>query len=102
MTVVDVHTHFIPLEIVELAASGNGPAGLDVGESSGGDPLLVHDNGLRYPVLPAFHDPAAKLEQMDRDGIDVSVISLTPSLFFFWADPEETVRLHRVANDAAA
>jgi aminocarboxymuconate-semialdehyde decarboxylase len=102
MPVVDVHTHFIPMEIVELVASGGGPPGLDASESASGDPLLIHDNGLRYPVMPAFHDSAAKLEQMDRDGIDVSIVSLSPSLFMFWADPAETVRLHRVANDAAA
>jgi len=39
---------------------------------------------------------------MDRDGIDVSVISLSPSLFLYWADPGETARVHRVVNDAAA
>jgi aminocarboxymuconate-semialdehyde decarboxylase len=102
MPVVDTHTHFIPMELVELLRRGEGPPDLSLVERGAEDPLIVHDNGLRYPVFPLFHDPQAKLEQMDRDGIDHSVISLSPSLFLYWADPADTARVHRVINDAAA
>lgn len=102
MPVVDTHTHFIPIELVELLRRGEGPPDLSLEERDGEDPLIAHDNGLRYPVFPLFHDPAAKLEQMDRDGIDVSLVSLTPSLFLYWADARDTARVHRLINDAAA
>ena len=102
MQIVDSHTHFLPMELVELLRRGEGPPDLSLSERGGEDPLIVHDNGLRYPVFPLFHDAGAKLEQMDRDGIDVSLISLTPSLFLYWAEPSETARVHRVINDAAA
>lgn len=102
MRIVDSHTHFIPIEVVELVRRGEGPPDVSVDERNGEDPLIVHDNGLRYPVFPLFHDPAAKLEQMDRDGIDVSLISLSPSLFLYWAEPAETTRVHRLINDAAS
>jgi aminocarboxymuconate-semialdehyde decarboxylase len=102
MTIVDTHTHFIPFELVELLRRGEGPPDLSLEERDGADPLIVHENGLRYPVFPLFHDADAKLEQMDRDGIDVSVISMTSSLFLYWADPAETARVHRAINDAAA
>src|SRR5579864_4370755 len=100
--VVDTHTHFIPMELVELVRRGDGPPDLSLSERDGEDPLIVHDNGLRYPVFPLFHDAEAKLEQMDRDGIDVALISLTPSLLLYWADPAETARVHRFINDAGA
>lgn len=102
MPIVDTHTHFIPMDFVELLRRGEGPPDLSLAESEGKDPLIVHDNGLRYPVFPLFHDAGAKLEQMDRDGIDVSVISLSPSLLLYWADPAETARVHRFINDAGA
>jgi aminocarboxymuconate-semialdehyde decarboxylase len=102
MQIVDTHTHFIPMEVVELLRHGEGPPDLSLAESDGGVPLIVHENGLRYPVFPLFHDAGAKLEQMDRDGIDVSLISLSPSLFLYWADPRDTARVHRVINDAGA
>lgn len=102
MLIVDTHTHFIPTELVQLLRRGEGPSDLGLVERDGEDPLIVHANGLRYPVFPLFHDAQAKLEQMDRDGIDISVMSLTPSLFLYWAEPAETVRAHRMINDAAA
>ena len=102
MKIVDTHTHFVPLELVELVRSGQGPPDVSLGERDDGDPLIVHDNGLRYPVFPLFHDAEAKLHQMDRDGIDVALISLTPSLLLYWTDPGETARVHRIINDAGA
>jgi aminocarboxymuconate-semialdehyde decarboxylase len=102
VTVVDAHTHFIPLEFVDFLRSGKGPADVTVIEREGRDPLISHSNGLAYPVFPLFHDAGAKLEQMDRDGIDVSLCSIVPSLFLYDADPADTQRAHRVINDAGA
>jgi aminocarboxymuconate-semialdehyde decarboxylase len=100
--VVDVHTHTIPWPLVELIAGGDGPEGVGVEWQGDDDPLIVHDDGLRYPVPPVFHDVAAKLEQMDRDGIDVSVVSLSATLFLYGIDPAQTARMCRVVNDGAA
>jgi aminocarboxymuconate-semialdehyde decarboxylase len=102
MPVVDTHTHFIPLELVDLVRRGDGPPDLSLEERDGQDPLITHENGLRYPVFPLFHDADAKLEQMERDGIDVALISLTPSLLLYWTPPAETLRVHRFINDAGA
>jgi aminocarboxymuconate-semialdehyde decarboxylase len=102
VTVVDAHTHFIPLEFVDFLRSGEGPPDVKVVERQGKDPLIEHANGLAYPVFPLFHDAGAKLEQMDGDGIDVSLCSIVPSLFLYDADPAHTVRAHRVINDAGA
>lgn len=102
MPVVDSHTHFIPVEFLEFLRSGGGPDGLDVVDRDGRDPLIVHANGLTYPVFPVFHDVGAKLEQMDSDGIDISLCSISPSLFLYELDPDDTLRAHRVINDAGA
>jgi aminocarboxymuconate-semialdehyde decarboxylase len=102
VTVVDAHTHFIPLEFVDYLRSGSGPGSVTVVDREDRDPLISHSNGLAYPVFPLFHDAQAKLEQMDRDGIDVSLCSIVPSLFLYDADPAETLTAHRVINDAGA
>ena len=99
---VDAHTHFIPLEFVDYLRSGEGPASVTVIDREERDPLISHSNGLAYPVFPLFHDASAKLEQMDADGIDVSLCSIVPSLFLYDAEPAETLRAHRVINDAGA
>jgi aminocarboxymuconate-semialdehyde decarboxylase len=102
VTVVDSHTHFIPLEFVAFLYSGGGPPGLEVTEREGRDPLISHPNGLAYPVFPMMHDPGEKLAQMDRDGIDISLSSIVPSLFLYDIEPADTLRAHRVINDAGA
>lgn len=100
--VVDVHTHYIPEELIDLIDSGKGPTGLTVERREGKDPLIIHDNGLAYPAFEVFRDPAARLAYMDERGIDVSLISISPSLYLYWLDPGETAEISKVLNDAAA
>ena len=95
MTVVDVHTHFIPRFVVD-----DGPDGaFGVREENG---WLAHPQGFRYPLSPEFLDAGAKLAQMDRLGIDVSVLSSAPTLFFYDEEPGAAIDTARRSNDALA
>jgi aminocarboxymuconate-semialdehyde decarboxylase len=96
MSVVDVHNHYLPPFAVE-EAKGGGVFG--VREEDG---WLVHPEGFRYPVSAEFVDAGAKLAEMDRLGIDVSVYSISPTLFFYEQDPAEAVRFAQRSNDALA
>jgi aminocarboxymuconate-semialdehyde decarboxylase len=96
VTVVDVHTHFLPRFFVEEAASG-GVFGVRVQD---GD--VVHPQGFRYPAVTEFLEAEPKLTQMDRLGIDVSVLSLAPTLFFYDEPVDEAVEFARRSNDALA
>lgn len=100
--VIDVHTHFIPPELIEMIGSGSAPGGLEVEHREGRDPLIVHDNGLRYPAFEIFRDVDARVANMNELGVDVSIVSISPSLYLYWLDPSETVEVCRVLNDAAA
>jgi aminocarboxymuconate-semialdehyde decarboxylase len=97
MTVVDVHTHFIPGFFVEEAAKSGGF--FAVKEEDG---WLAHPEGFRYPVQREFVDREAKLAQMDELGIEVSVLSSSPTLFFYEAPAGEAVEFARRSNDALA
>jgi len=96
LTAVDVHTHFLPRFFVDEAASG-GVFG--VRENDG---FLVHPQGFRYPAAEEFLSVGAKLAEMDRLGIDISVLSGAPTLFFYDAPPDEAVAFTRRCNDALA
>ena len=96
MSVVDSHAHFIPTFVMEESASGV----LGVVQDDRG--WLVHPQGFRYPLTPAFLETKAKLAQMDALGIDISVISLAPTLFFYDRSRDEGVAFARRANDALA
>src|SRR5690349_19697215 len=98
MAVVDSHTHFIPTFVIEESASASGVLGV-IQDDQG---WLLHPHGFRYPVTPAFFEAEAKLAQMDALGIDISVLSLAPTLFFCDRSPEEGVAFAKRANDALA
>lgn len=96
MTVIDVHTHYIPRFVLDEASSG-GCHGVLLE-----DGWVIHPEGFRYPLDPDFHDVAVRLARMDERGIDVSVLSLAPPLFLYERPAEETIAFARRANDALA
>jgi len=98
---VDIHTHYIPSEVLADASRGQAPDGL-AQQVVDGVPWLVHRQGFRYPVPPPFHDVEARLAAMDALGIDQAVVSIAPTLFLYWADPEEMADFCRAANDSLA
>jgi aminocarboxymuconate-semialdehyde decarboxylase len=96
VTVVDVHTHFIPRFVLEEAADGGA---FGVREDDG---RLVHPQGFRYPVTRDFLEARAILERMDETGVDVSILSSSPTLFFYDERADEAVDFARRSNDALA
>src|SRR5829696_6151802 len=87
-TTVDVHTHVIPDALVREARTPGG--------------LFVHPEGYRAPLDVDFHDAGAILARMDASGIDVSVLSLSPTMFFYDQTPADAAAFARLANDAIA
>lgn len=102
MKAIDIHAHFIPDQFLELVLSGEGPPGFEVEERGDQPPLIVHDNGLRYPALDIFTKVSARIEQLDRDGIQGAVLSVVPTLFMYDVEAGHTAEVCRVLNDAAA
>lgn len=98
---IDIHTHFIPPEFVADARAGRALDQIAVQRHDGME-WLVHPQGYRYPLSPEFFDLEAKLREMDRLGIDTAVLSLTPTLFFYWLDVDAAGDFCRRANDALA
>jgi aminocarboxymuconate-semialdehyde decarboxylase len=98
---IDIHTHFIPPELVADARAGRALDRIAV-ERRGGVEWLVHPQGYGYPLSPEFFDIDAKLAEMDRLGIASAVLSLTPTLFFYWLGADEAGDFCRRANDSLA
>jgi aminocarboxymuconate-semialdehyde decarboxylase len=92
MTVIDVHTHFLPSFVAAEGALG----------TRSEDGWLAHPEGYRYPLHKEFFDVSAKLEQMDSTEIELSVLSITPTLFFYESDADEAVEFAKRANDSLA
>ncbi len=98
---VDVHSHVLPLEMVEAIRKRPRDYQMRV-EGAAEKELFIRDDRHSTPVYAEFHDADAKVEGMDRKGIDVSVISVTPVVFFYWLDAEAGLAAARLMNDGIA
>ncbi|HEY7536619.1 MAG TPA: amidohydrolase family protein [Gaiellaceae bacterium] len=97
MTVIDVHAHYIAPFVLEEADGGDAVFGVRYEDGK-----LAHPQGFRYPVQATFHDTQAKLAEMDELGIDVTVWSSAPPLFFYDEEPAAGTAFARRFNDALA
>jgi aminocarboxymuconate-semialdehyde decarboxylase len=98
---IDIHSHVIPDRIVAAIAANPGRfQARVVGE--GPARKIIHDQGYVYPLFDEFRQTEAKLDAMDRKGIDISVISPAPPMFYYWADADLALEVAGLVNDGLA
>ncbi|MFL5312613.1 MAG: amidohydrolase family protein [Myxococcales bacterium] len=98
---VDLHSHVIPRGLLDAFRQSPSAWGARI-ELDGAAERVVHAQGYAYPLAAEFFDPAAKIEAMDRRGLDVSVVSPAPPTFFYWADAKVALAAARLVNDGIA
>ena len=96
---LDLHTHYYPPiyfdKIREL------PSEFSFDKSPSGQTIIKYRGARFFGVTPPMTDVARRLEDMDRVGIDVEVVSLsTPNVFF--TNAEHQPEIARMTNDAYA
>ena len=100
MTVIDAHTHFMPASLPAEAAR-RPEWGIEITRRDG-QRWVNHEQGFAYPLDETFFGEDAKLADMDSRGLDVSVMSISPTLFFYWIGAADGASFARYANDALA
>ncbi|PWT79801.1 MAG: hypothetical protein C5B44_06320 [Acidobacteria bacterium] len=99
MPKLDLHTHFYTEEY--FRAVRELPSEFSFAVSSTGQTIITYQGARFFGVTPAMTNVSQRIEEMDRVGIDVEVISLsTPNVFF--ADPQHQPEVARMMNDAYA
>jgi aminocarboxymuconate-semialdehyde decarboxylase len=98
---IDIHSHVIPDRIVAAIAADPRRFRARV-EGEGPARKIIHDQGYVYPLFEEFRRVEAKLSAMDRKGIDISVISPAPPMFYYWADADLALEVAGLVNDGVA
>ena len=98
--VVDIHSHFYPDNIPDLSArfGGKWPGFRHTDPGRG---MITLGNEDYRPVYEACWNPALRLEEMDRDGIDIQIMCATPLLFAYEKPADQALECARMFNDAA-
>jgi aminocarboxymuconate-semialdehyde decarboxylase len=101
MQVIDIHNHFFPSSWPDLAARYGTPNWPWIKRTEPGKAdIMVGDRFFRH-IYSACWDPEVRLQEMDRDGIDLQVMSATPVLFAYERPIEHAIDCAQLFNDAA-
>lgn len=101
MPVIDIHNHFFPRAWPDLAARYGTPEWPWIKHTEAGKAeIMVGDRFFRQ-IYSACWDAEVRLSEMDRDGIDMQVLSATPVLFAYDRPVEHALDCALFFNDAA-
>lgn len=99
MTTYDIHAHAIVPESLHDMAAAHPDHG----------PVLMEDAGLTYlsypgrarlgPLPRGIFDPAVRIQDMDRQRVDVQVIAVAPPNYFYHVPADVGVDFARIQND---
>jgi aminocarboxymuconate-semialdehyde decarboxylase len=103
--IIDFHAHYIAQEHMNMHTKS--PEGRVVGVSTRGQgtDAIMEANGIPMGSScnpDEFHNLAARLELMERSGVDMEVLSAPPFMFFTEIAGTEAARLMREQNEAIA
>jgi len=95
----DLHTHYYPT--IYFDKIRDLPSEFSFDKSPSGQTIIKYRGARFFGVTPPMTDVAQRLEDMDRVGIDVEVVSLsTPNVFF--TDASHQPEIARMVNDSYA
>jgi len=96
---LDLHTHFYTEAFFQTIRDL--PSEFSFGTSSSGQTIITYRGARFFGVTPAMTDVSKRIEDMDRVGIDVEVVSLsTPNVFF--TDAKHQPAVATMINDSYA
>ncbi len=101
MPIIDIHNHFFPREWPDLAKRFGTADWPWIKHLESGEADIMLGNRFFRHVTSACWDPEVRLADMDRDGIDVQIISATPVLFAYNRPAEHALDCAELFNDAA-
>jgi len=100
LPVWDVHAHYLPAEAVPLMATGQVEVVL---QTVGGIPDSITVNGIAAgATIHQLSDVDGIVSATDQAGVDRRVLSPPPFTYRYWNDPEASLELCQVINNATA
>lgn len=100
MTVIDVHTHMLTLDFLELMRTASGGK-YEIKKTKAGQDTIWHDGAPFMTLFSGMWDYDERIGAMDAARVDVAIVSLT-SPNVYWGDRTTSLKAARMVNDSMA
>jgi len=101
MPVIDIHNHFFPRTWPDLAARYGTPSWPWIKHTEVGKAEIIVGDRFFRQIYSACWDAEVRLNEMDRDGVEMQVLSATPVLFAYERPVDHALDCATLFNDAA-
>jgi aminocarboxymuconate-semialdehyde decarboxylase len=101
VTTIDIHCHLATPASRASVEAYRRPESEPYDYYMGAD-SVAHNATMLPAIMPLLTEPAARLEQMDRMGIDIQGLSTYVSEHFYWAPALSGAESARIQNDNLA
>ncbi|WP_162948265.1 amidohydrolase family protein [Streptomyces europaeiscabiei] len=100
---IDVHAHVLLPEVEALVADHPGLVEARALDARRNGPASLAVNGpMVRERIPKLTDVTVRLAAMDAQGVDVQLVSPSPSHYHYWADEDTAEKVYRLAGEATA
>jgi aminocarboxymuconate-semialdehyde decarboxylase len=99
---IDLHTHILPRDWPDLEQRYGYAGWIKLDHHKAGCARMMSGDRFFREIGDNSWDPLRRIEDCDRCGVDVQVLSTVPIMFSYWAEPRDTADLARMLNDHVA
>jgi aminocarboxymuconate-semialdehyde decarboxylase len=99
---IDLHTHILPHDWPDLDAKYGYPGFVRLDHYKPCCARMMMGDRVFREITDNAWNPERRIEECDRDGVSMQVLSTVPVMFSYWAKPADALDLSRRLNDHIA